>query len=177
MNPGIVSADRHDRQIDGTEGAQLRKRIAKRGVTAKNDAMVVSLENVAVVAAIGIAPLARAPMFYAECSNVDLAGDSRYRLNLFPMQFAHVAKPLPTQQITCLPGRDQRTRTIKSERAHVEMIEMRVGSSTMSILGRSRTVSAAAVKRFGADCKAGQPDSNPRKENRICENGYAEKID
>ena len=28
MNPGIVSADRHDRQIDGTGNAQLRKRIA-----------------------------------------------------------------------------------------------------------------------------------------------------
>ena len=32
MNPGIVCADRHDRQIDGTGSAQLRKRIAQRGV-------------------------------------------------------------------------------------------------------------------------------------------------
>ena len=28
MNPGIVSADRHDHQIDGTGSAQLRKRSA-----------------------------------------------------------------------------------------------------------------------------------------------------
>jgi hypothetical protein len=34
MNPGIVSADRHDRQIDGTESAHF-KRIAKRSVTAE----------------------------------------------------------------------------------------------------------------------------------------------
>ena len=53
MNPGIVSADRHDRQIDGTGRAQLRKRIAQRGVARKKDATVISLENVAVVTAIG----------------------------------------------------------------------------------------------------------------------------
>ena len=51
MNPGIVSADRHDRQIDGTGSAQLCKRIAQRGVARKNDATVMSLENVAVVTA------------------------------------------------------------------------------------------------------------------------------
>jgi hypothetical protein len=56
MNPGIVSADRHDRQIDGTGSAQLRKRIAQRGVARKNDATVISLENVAVVTAIDVAP-------------------------------------------------------------------------------------------------------------------------
>ena len=32
MNPGIVSADRHDRQIDGTGSAQFRKRIAHRSI-------------------------------------------------------------------------------------------------------------------------------------------------
>ena len=51
MNPGIVSADRHDRQIDGTGSAQLRKRIAQRGVATENDATVISLEQVAIVTA------------------------------------------------------------------------------------------------------------------------------
>ena len=91
MNPGIVSADRHDRQIDGTGSAQLRKRIASRGVAAENDATVISLENVAVVSAIGIALLPRAPMFYAERDDVDLAGERCYRLSFFPTQFARVA--------------------------------------------------------------------------------------
>ena len=76
MNPGIVSADRHDRQIDGTGSAQLRKRIAQRGVAAEKDATVISLENVAVVTPIGIAPRPRAPMSYAERGDVDLAGGS-----------------------------------------------------------------------------------------------------
>ena len=66
MNPGIVSADRHDRQIDGIGSAQLRKQIAQRGVARKNDAAAISVENVAVVTAIGVAPLPRAPMFDAE---------------------------------------------------------------------------------------------------------------
>ena len=63
MNPGIVSADRHDRQIDGTGRAQLRKRIAQRGVAAEKDATVISFENVAVVTAIGVTPRPCAPMF------------------------------------------------------------------------------------------------------------------
>src|ERR1700726_764188 len=76
MNPGIVSTDRHDRQIDGTGSAQLRKRIAQRGVARKNDATVISLENVAIVTAIGVALLPRAQMFDAERGDVDLAGGS-----------------------------------------------------------------------------------------------------
>src|SRR5580700_6094613 len=87
MNPGIVSADRHDRQIDGTGSAQLLKRIAQRGVARKKDAAVISLENVAVVTAIGVALLPRAPMFDAERGDVDLAGESCYRFYFFPTQF------------------------------------------------------------------------------------------
>ena len=84
MYPGIVSADRHDRQIDGTESAQLRKQIAQRGVAAEKDPAVISLENVAVVTAIDVALLPRAPMFDAERGDVDLAGESCYRLSFFP---------------------------------------------------------------------------------------------
>src|SRR5580692_2236845 len=57
-------------------------------------------------------------MFYAERDDVDLAGERCYRLYFFPTQFAHVAEPCPTKQITCPPGRDHCGRTIKSmERA------------------------------------------------------------
>ena len=90
--------------------------------------MVISLENVAVVTAVGIAPRSRAPMFYAECCYVDLADKSCYRFSFHPTQFAHITEPLPMKQITCPMGRDHRGRTIKSmKRAHVEMIEVRVG--------------------------------------------------
>jgi hypothetical protein len=90
MNPGIVSADRHDSQIDGTGSAQLRKRIAERGVAAEKDATVISFENVAVVTAIGVAPRPRAPMFYAErCRAAGLASGlilSRMRSALAPAE-------------------------------------------------------------------------------------------
>jgi hypothetical protein len=66
-------------------------------------------------------------MFDTERGDIDLAGERYYRLNFLPMEFAHVAEPRPTEQITCPLRGDHRGRTIKSmERAHVEMIEMRV---------------------------------------------------
>jgi hypothetical protein len=58
-------------------------------------------------------------------------------LSFFPTQFAHVAEPLPTKEITCLLRSDHRGRTIKSmERAHVEMIEVRVGKKHNVDLGK-----------------------------------------
>jgi hypothetical protein len=178
MNPGIVSADRHDRQIDGPASAQLCKRIAQRGVSAKNDATVISLENVAVITAIGIAPLPRAPMFDAECDDVDLAGGRCYRLYFVPTQFAHVAEPCPTKQITCPQCRDHRGRTIKSmERAHVEMIEVRVGKKHDVDLGEVANCQRGRDQPFRSECESGQPDSDPRKKNWISENLYPEKID
>jgi hypothetical protein len=108
MNPGIVSADRHDRQIDGTASAQLRERIAQRGVATEKHTTVVSLENVAVVTAKGVAPRPCAPMFYSERDDFDLAGGSCYGLSFVPTQFAHVAEPRPTKQTTCSLRRDHR---------------------------------------------------------------------
>src|ERR1700730_11011171 len=178
MNSGIVSADRHDRQIDGTESAQLRKRIAQRGIAAEKDATVISLENVAVVTAIGVARGPRAPMFDAKRDDVDLAGKGCYGLYLFPTQFAHVAEPRPTKQIACLMGRDHRDRTMKSmERAHVEMIEVRMGQKHDVDLGEVANGQRGRGQTFGAECKPRQPKSDPRKKNWISENLYPEKID
>ena len=178
MNPGVVSVDRHDRQIDGTGSAQLRKRIAQRGVARKKDATVISLENVAVVTPIGVAPLPRAPMFYPERDDVDLAGERCYRLYFFPTQFAHVAEPLATKQITCPPSRDHRGRTMKSmERAHVEMIEVRVGKKHDVDLGEVANGQRRRCQALRSKCKSGQPDSDPWKKNWISENLYPEKVD
>lgn len=76
-------------------------------------------------------------MFDAERGDVDVAGESRYTLRFFPMQFAHIVEPLPTKQITCPRSRDHRGRTIKSiERAHIEMIEMGVRKKNDVDLGK-----------------------------------------
>ena len=76
--------------------------------------------------------------------------------NFFPTQFAHVAEPLPTQQIACPLGRDHRGRTIKSmERAHVEMIEVRVGKKHDVDLGEVANGQRGRGQAFGPECKTG----------------------
>jgi hypothetical protein len=50
------------------------------------------------------------------------------------------------------------------------MIEMRVRKKQNVDLGEVANGQRGRGQAFGADCKAGQPDSNPRKENWICEN-------
>ena len=63
------------------------------------------------------------------------------------------------------------------ERAHVEMIEMRVGKQHDVDLGEVANGQCGRGKAFGSDRKTGQPDSDPRKKNWISENLYPEKID
>ena len=73
---------------------------------------------------------------------------------------------------------DHRGRTIKSMgRAHVEMIEMRVGKKHDVNLGEFSNGQCGCGQAFGSDRKTGQPDSDPRKKNWISENLYPEKID
>ncbi len=117
-------------------------------------------------------------MFYGERGDIDPAGKSCYRLNFLPMQFAHVAKALPTKQIACPGSRDHRGRTVKSmERAHVEMIEVCVGQKHDVNLWQLANGQCRRGQAFGSDRKTGQPDSDPRKKNWISENRYPEKID
>jgi hypothetical protein len=80
--------------------------MARRGIARKNNAAVFSFKNVAVVAAIAIAPLTRAPMFDAKRRNVDLVGESCDRLFFVPMQFAHVVESRPVEEITGPQRRD-----------------------------------------------------------------------
>ena len=69
-------------------------------------------------------------------------------------------------------------RTIKSmECAHVEMIEVRVGKKHDVDLGEVTNGQCGRGQAFRPECKPRQPDSDPRKQNRIRENLYPEKID
>jgi hypothetical protein len=56
------------------------------------------------------------------------------------------------------------------ERAHVEMIEVRVGKKQDVDLGEVANGQCSRGQAFGSECKSGQPDSDPRKQNRIREN-------
>jgi hypothetical protein len=63
------------------------------------------------------------------------------------------------------------------ERAHVEMIEVRVGKKHDIDLGEVANGQSGPRQAFWSDRKTGQPDSDPRKQNWIRENLYPEKID
>ena len=63
------------------------------------------------------------------------------------------------------------------ERAHVEMIEMRVGKKQDVDLGEVANRQRGRGQAFRSERKSGQPDSDPWKKNWIRENLYPEKID
>jgi hypothetical protein len=63
------------------------------------------------------------------------------------------------------------------ERAHVEMIEVRVGKKDDVDLGEVANGQRGRGQAFRSECKSRQPDSDPRKQNRIRENLYPKKID
>src|SRR6266852_1526541 len=77
-NPGVISTDRHNCEIDAAALAQVAKTIRQCSVGGENNAPSFAFEEVAVIAAASIALHARAPMFYTESVYVDPAGGSRH---------------------------------------------------------------------------------------------------
>jgi hypothetical protein len=63
------------------------------------------------------------------------------------------------------------------ERAHVEMIEVRVGKKHDVDLGEVANGQRGRGQAFRSERESGQPDSDPGKKNWIRENPYPEKID
>ena len=63
------------------------------------------------------------------------------------------------------------------ERAHVEMIEVRVGKKHDVDLGEVTNGQCGRSQAFRSECKSRQPDSNAWKKDWIRENLYSEKID
>ena len=63
------------------------------------------------------------------------------------------------------------------ERAHVEMIEVRVGKKHDVDLREIANGQRGRGQAFRSECKSGQPDSDSWKKDWIRENLYPEKID
>jgi hypothetical protein len=63
------------------------------------------------------------------------------------------------------------------ERAHVEMIEVRVGKKHDVDLWKVANGQRGRGQTFRSECESRQPNSDPRKKNWISENPYPEKID
>ena len=95
MNPWVVSADRHDRDIDRFVSSQLCETLGHCRVAGENEPAApgtVGLDQIAIVAAVHIALFPRAPVFHRESSYVDLAGSSSYDFAFAPIEFGDVAK-------------------------------------------------------------------------------------
>ena len=75
-DPRIVSADRHDREIEWVVLTQFGEAFRKRCVARKKDPPAISFDNVSVVAAVEIAPFPRAPMFHGESNDFNIANAS-----------------------------------------------------------------------------------------------------
>ena len=62
------------------------------------------------------------------------------------------------------------------QRAHVEMIEVRVGKKQDVDLGKVANGQRGRGQAFRPECESRQPDSDPWKKYWISENLYPEKI-
>src|SRR5947207_15245327 len=94
-DPGVVRSDRHDREIDPTAFAQFGKTVRQCRVASEQNAPAVSFQNVAVVTAVSVPLLSRAPMFYGNGEDGDLDSRSFDRPLLVPVKFGYVAQSRP----------------------------------------------------------------------------------
>src|SRR5438128_8316951 len=97
-DPRVVSANRHDREIDLAVSPQFSETVRHCGIARKNDPPPFSLEQITVVAAIRVALLPGAPVFHREGTNVHLAdGGGLETLPLAPPEFGDVTEPCSSQ--------------------------------------------------------------------------------
>src|SRR5436309_13513665 len=95
-DPRVVSADGHDCDIDMPVLAQFYKTVRHCSITGEDDPpppAFAGLQQIAVVAAVSVPPLARAPVLHREGSNVDLARSSFERLAFAPIELGDVTEP------------------------------------------------------------------------------------
>src|SRR5262249_280885 len=126
-DPRVVSADGHDCEIDVSVLAQFRETVRDCSITGEDDPPPISLQQIAVVAAIVIMPLSCAPVFHRKGANIDLAGSSRESLRFAPIELGNVPEPRSSQQIARSTSADNTRVFIKTtERSQIEMVEVRV---------------------------------------------------
>ena len=93
VNPRIVRADGHDRDVDWAVSPQRCEIFRHCCVTGENYPVTASFNQVPVVAAVRVALRACAPMLHRKCSNLDLARSSAKTFALAPIELCYVGKP------------------------------------------------------------------------------------
>src|SRR5205814_4946790 len=101
VDPGSVGADTHDRQVESAVVVQLGECIGNRCIATIQYALVLSGNDVAVVAATGIEAHSRAPMPATKRPNLDWQSARHERNRLPPAQLDNLTEPRPSQQVAC----------------------------------------------------------------------------
>ena len=73
VNPGIVGAHGHDGEVEGARGLERAEGRGHGGIAAEEDAVAAGLDGVAVIAAVGIAAHAGAPVAHLEGADFERA--------------------------------------------------------------------------------------------------------
>ena len=99
----------------------------KRSVTPEDDATIVALENVAVVAAVVVVAQTCAPMIDAKGSDAERPAIGLELVRFAPAEFGHFAKPHPAQKVTRVRcANDSGMLGELVQRACIDVIEMRM---------------------------------------------------
>ena len=83
LNPRVISANRHDRDVDGAMSSDFCETVRHRSIASENDPQPFSLEQIAIVATICVPPFSRAPVIHRQGTNIDLACSGR-KSSCFP---------------------------------------------------------------------------------------------
>src|SRR3954454_15576821 len=119
-NPGVVSTNRHDRQICAADLTEIR---AIRGVTGEDDSISAGVDQVSGIAPICIRSKSRAPVIYldslyASCTDANVLSTPHF---LHRPELTHVKKVAgPRRSDDCCSVVLQRTK-----RRSIEVIHMR----------------------------------------------------
>src|SRR5207248_7206565 len=114
----------------GPVSAQLCETVRHCSITGENDPpapAIAGLQQIAVVTAIVVMPLARAPVLHSEGGNIDLAGGSLESLSFAPIELGNVTEMRSLQYIARGASADDARVFIKTtECSQLEMIKMRM---------------------------------------------------
>src|SRR5262245_10501341 len=177
-DPRVVSADGHDCEIDVSVLAQFRETVRDCSITGEDDPPPISLQQIAVVAAIVIMPLSCAPVFHRKGANIDLAGSSRESLRFAPIELGNVPEPRSSQQIARSTSADNTRVFIKTtERSQIEMVEVRVRKKDKIDLWQLMKLERGRGQSFWTDGESWHANSNAGEKHWVGEDFESEEID
>ena len=177
-DPRIVGADRHHRDVERTEAFVIREDRRQRGVAPDQDLPPFALDDVAVVATIGIALHPGAPVLHFDRTDQRLAVPCLHLRRFVPAQLSDGGVIVGRQQIG--RGRGHHGCGLpadRPERRCIEMIEVRVRHQhevdLRQFVGRKRALHhPQGTNRADADV-----DADAREQRRVGEDAQAVEID